>query len=207
MARASCGCGSRMERRDVRVSAAAAWKPPETTQSALADAYRMLFCGNDGREHAMSRTQGGALESVDGSSARQAAERSTGGSKLRHEWASVPITNTTNIQVAYATHLLSSVQAISTLFSMSLSTYTPCAPLPNHNHCYTTHCAAAAVCCCIWHHFHHCCAATICEPSSAPSIVASFYSAKAPYCSRVLGALHSASLFTCFDKYSCPFPS
>ena len=53
----------------------AAWKPPETTQAALADACFMFFCGNDGREHAMSRTQGGALEGVDGSSARQAAER------------------------------------------------------------------------------------------------------------------------------------
>ena len=53
----------------------AAWKPPETTQAALADACRMLFSGNDGREHAMSRTQGGALDGVDGSSARQAAER------------------------------------------------------------------------------------------------------------------------------------
>ena len=35
----------------------------------------MIVCGNDGREHAMSRTQGGALDGVDGSSARLAAER------------------------------------------------------------------------------------------------------------------------------------
>ena len=63
----------------------AAWKPPETTQAALADACFMFFCGNDGREHAMSRTGRRAGKA---STAAVHGRQLRGGSKPRHEWAS-----------------------------------------------------------------------------------------------------------------------
>jgi len=78
MARGSCGCESKMERRNVRLSAAAAGRQHGNRlkqRKRLLRTFAACSFAAMMAENTQCPAQDGALEGVDGSSARQAAER------------------------------------------------------------------------------------------------------------------------------------
>ena len=89
MARASCGCGSRMERRDVRVSAAAAGRQHGSRLKQRKRLLRTLAACSFAAMMAES-TQCPAHRAArwKASTAAVHGRQLRGGSKPRHEWAS-----------------------------------------------------------------------------------------------------------------------